>query len=154
MACHLFGAKPLSKPIMTSHQSHPKEQTSMEYHWNKPIFIDKIALILSNFFTFLSRGRWVTDWTIISNVFYGDHQWILLEKCLLKVQPSFALLTSESTEPGIILCMCPAIEKRRYSVTPSLIGWAHTLNDPYRVKWMRYQVVYQLQNCLLIFCKQ
>ena len=31
---------------------------------------------------------------------------------------------------GIILCMCPANERWRYSVTPSLIGWAHAQNDP------------------------
>ena len=30
---------------------------------------------------------------------------------------------------GIILCMCQASERRCYSVTPSLIGWAHTRND-------------------------
>ena len=30
---------------------------------------------------------------------------------------------------GIILCMRPANEIRRYSVTPSLIGWAHTQYD-------------------------
>ena len=30
---------------------------------------------------------------------------------------------------GIIVCMRPANERRRYSVTPSLIGWAHTHND-------------------------
>ena len=29
-----------------------------------------------------------------------------------------------------ILCMCPANERWRYSVTPSLIGWAYTQNDP------------------------
>ena len=32
--------------------------------------------------------------------------------------------------PGIILCMLPSNERRRYSVTPSFIGWAHTQNDP------------------------
>ena len=31
--------------------------------------------------------------------------------------------------PGIILSMCPANERWRYTVTPSLIGWAHTQND-------------------------
>ena len=33
---------------------------------------------------------------------------------------------------GIIVCMCPANERRcyRYSVKPSLIGQAHTQNDP------------------------
>ena len=34
-------------------------------------------------------------------------------------------------EPGIILCMHPANERWRYSVTPSLIGWAHILNYPW-----------------------
>ena len=32
---------------------------------------------------------------------------------------------------GIILCMPPANERWRYSVTPSLIGWVHTQNDPF-----------------------
>ena len=30
---------------------------------------------------------------------------------------------------GIILCMQPANERRRYNVTSSLIGWVHTQND-------------------------
>ena len=33
--------------------------------------------------------------------------------------------------PGLILCMCPANERRRYTVTPSLIGWAQTQNNPW-----------------------
>ena len=33
-------------------------------------------------------------------------------------------------DAGIILCMHPANERRRYDVTSSLIGWAHTQNDP------------------------
>ena len=28
--------------------------------------------------------------------------------------------------PGLILGLCPANERRRYKVTPSLIGWAQT----------------------------
>ena len=31
---------------------------------------------------------------------------------------------------GIILCVHPANERRRYNVTSSLIGWAHTQNTP------------------------
>ena len=31
---------------------------------------------------------------------------------------------------GIILWMRPVTERRRYIVTPSLIGWVHTQNDP------------------------
>ena len=51
-----------------------------------------------------------------------------------------AILTSETTLlltrdvsytcPGMILCMRPANERRRYNVTSSLIGWAHALNGP------------------------
>ena len=33
--------------------------------------------------------------------------------------------------PGIILCMGPANERWCYTVTPSLIGWAYTQNDPW-----------------------
>ena len=32
---------------------------------------------------------------------------------------------------GIILFMRPNNDRRRYSVTPSLIGWAHTQYDPF-----------------------
>ena len=34
------------------------------------------------------------------------------------------------TYTGIILCMRPANGRRRYNVTSSLIGWAHTQKDP------------------------
>ena len=37
---------------------------------------------------------------------------------------------------GTILCMCPANERWRYSVTPSLIGWAHTQNG--LMTWVEY----------------
>ena len=38
------GDKPVSKPMMTSHQSHPKEQTSMKRYRNWQFLIDEIAL--------------------------------------------------------------------------------------------------------------
>ena len=31
---------------------------------------------------------------------------------------------------GVILCMHPANKRRRYYVMSSVIGWAHTQNDP------------------------
>ena len=37
-----------------------------------------------------------------------------------------------SWRPGIILCMRPANERRCYIVTSSLIGWAHSQNDPWK----------------------
>ena len=39
-------------------------------------------------------------------------------------------ISNETHHAGIILCMRPANERRRYIVTSSLIGWAHTQNDP------------------------
>ena len=39
-------------------------------------------------------------------------------------------ICSLSAISGIILCMCPANERWRYTVKPSLIGWAHPQNDP------------------------
>ena len=33
-------------------------------------------------------------------------------------------------DPGLILCMRPDNGRRRYIVTSSLIGWAHTQNEP------------------------
>ena len=47
------------------------------------------------------------------------------------------------------LCMCPANERRRYIVRSSLIGWAHTQNDP--CIWVRSW------NCVCLvtwFCYQ
>ena len=39
------------------------------------------------------------------------------------------ILKKKSSHTGIIFCMRPANERRRYIVTSSLIGWAHTQND-------------------------
>ena len=38
--------------------------------------------------------------------------------------------TSVMTSTGLILGLCPANERRRYKVVPSLIGWAQTYNQP------------------------
>ena len=46
---------------------------------------------------------------------------------------------------GIILRMRPANERWCYSVTPSLIGWMHTQNDP-RV-WGSNQYCFMNKNC-------
>ena len=41
------------------------------------------------------------------------------------------LRTNFSTVLGLILGLCPTNERRRYNVTPSLIGWAQTKNQSY-----------------------
>ena len=42
----------------------------------------------------------------------------------------FKLRTKRTTLPEILLWMHPANERRRYNVTSSLIGWAHSQNAP------------------------
>ena len=37
----------------------------------------------------------------------------------------------------LILGLCPANERRHYKVTPSLIGWAQTYNQPCIMLWLR-----------------
>ena len=53
---------------------------------------------------------------------------------IVMMPTSLSLLASHvvvmNTVPGIILWMRPANERRRYNVTSSLIGWAHSQNDP------------------------
>ena len=47
---------------------------------------------------------------------------------IIKANNNFMMIIG----PGIILCMRPANESRRYNVTSSLICWLHTENDPCR----------------------
>ena len=58
---------------------------------------------------------------------------------------------------GIILCMCPANERRRYNVT-SLIGWVHTQNDlwPCRMTtpYWGNSTFQGIMNLLIIFSKK
>ena len=50
----------------------------------------------------------------------------------------YAITTITVTQAlGIILCMHPANERWRYSVTPSLIGCVHKQNDP----WGTYKIL-------------
>ena len=51
--------------------------------------------------------------------------------------------------PGIILSMGSANERRRYYVTPSLIGWTHTQNDPC-IQMRLYWNVF-VSTCLFIW---
>ena len=50
-----------------------------------------------------------------------------IESALILASMSVCLPTAD---PGIILCMHPANERRRYNVMSSLIGWVPAQNDP------------------------
>ena len=65
-----------------------------------------------------------------------EHCAYILVCIYLLIETSISMCTciviglNQHTWSGIILCGRPANERRRYNVTPSLIGWAHTQNDP------------------------
>ena len=44
---------------------------------------------------------------------------------------NLVLLIDPPDYSGIIMCMRPVKERRHYTVTSSLIGWAHTQKDPW-----------------------
>ena len=54
-------------------------------------------------------------------------------------------ITACNRYTGIILCMRPASERRRYNVTSSLIGWAHSQNDP----WIQWSLARKLVYVML-----
>ena len=41
-----------------------------------------------------------------------------------------------------ILCMHPANERQRYNVRSSLLGWAHTQNDPWEFMLTTYYIIF------------
>ena len=62
MACRLFSAKPLSKPMLDYCQLHPYEQTSVKiFNQNTKCSIHQNAFenTFCEMVAFLSRGRWV-----------------------------------------------------------------------------------------------
>ena len=42
---------------------------------------------------------------------------------------------------GVILGLRPANERRRYKVTPSLIGWAQTKNQPFIIRLKKMDTI-------------
>ena len=55
--------------------------------------------------------------------------------------------------PGIILCMCPANERWRYSVTQFLIDWAHKQIVPCDTwQWMATSYKHILRSVGFLFC--
>ena len=60
--------------------------------------------------------------------------WTLLSKCIMGWWHFTSLpiqLDFSSAVAGIMWCMRQANARWHYNVTPSLIGWLHTENDPY-----------------------
>ena len=56
---------------------------------------------------------------------------VVMYLSLLPIAFRLTSLVLGQSYAGIILCMCPANERRCYIVTSSPVGWAHTQNDPW-----------------------
>ena len=68
MACRMFGTNAISKPMLTYHQSQPKEQTSIKNYRHQPTFNDDLMLSFCNLPPFCPGGRWahtgrLSQWT-------------------------------------------------------------------------------------------
>ena len=55
--------------------------------------------------------------------------------------------------PEIIQCQCPVNERRHYSVTPFLIGWAHTQNDPWITEFHDEEIKDEYRAIFKKYCK-
>ena len=73
---------------------------------------------------------------IVSCVICNKLQWTLNQSTKFSVNKMHFRMVSAKWQPfwpdltGIILCICPANERRCYNVTSSVIGWAHSQNNP------------------------
>ena len=84
--------------------------------------------------------------------------------CIVSRPPNYlcSSIILVSTFAGIILWMHPANERRRYIVTPSLIGWAHKQNDlcilhgenPVRSRWPFWEMSIEIHHfeCIPRIC--
>ena len=72
----------------------------------------------------------------------------------------FQVFVIQNLPPGIIICMRPANERRRYNVTSPLIGWAHSQNNPcdshsisQSVVWPNIPCPYKIKSCEYSLCE-
>ena len=110
--------------------------TTIQTHWDLNKMADILQMIFSDalcwmkIIIFSLRFHWglfLRVWLIIKHcrLFAPSHY---LSQRWLSSWVKVAV--ASKTSPGIILCMHTANERWCYSVTPSLIGLAHTQNDP------------------------
>ena len=83
---------------------------------------------------------------IISDVEYTSI--FCFTKCLPDILSSQirSILSRKKENPGLILGLRPANERRRYKVTPSLMGWAQTKNQPWKSECYHLLPTYSLYH--------
>ena len=89
----------------------PSPEPMLTYIW-----LDNLGTSFSEILIKIHFVTWKCIWKVASK--------------MVNVLCQFQYVVPNMLTPGIILCMRPANERWRYNVTPSLIGWACTQNDP------------------------
>ena len=92
----------------------------------------------------MDRGEWFLHWHWGSGtVWFPQRQWNDCPSASEMIAPAPVKWLPQcqwsNQSPGIILYIRPANERRRYIVTPSPFGWAHTQNDPWEHRKNLYQ---------------
>ena len=103
------------------------------------IFMDFIAdIFLCPSYNTMTNGSIFIELILKSYTTYFSWLMPILNRlcgCSFRYPPALAnnicYLGGQQPYPGLILGLRSANERRRYTVTPSLIGWAQTLNQPW-----------------------
>ena len=119
MACRLFGAKPLSEPVLSHSQLDPQEQTSVKFESKHFIHENAYENIVCGMAAILSRERWI-------NFFV----WILKRNYILQVTPTSSLCLQlwHPQQPFGLLHSPSSDSLPRHSISSSQMGPKPTPN--------------------------
>ena len=95
----------------------PRQRILLWTGWLKVSAFPSTCLVDDIFVKYISATMWERYYFLNDN---ENNKGKNMTKCFLLAR-------------GVILCMRPANEKPRYSVTPTRFGWAHTQNDPWAI---------------------
>ena len=133
MACRLFSAKPLSKPILCYYQLNPQGQTAVKFE----------SKLKKTTFHSLKRHPGNGAHCVqgeVSKFSLRAH----LSACTVMTKLVILICTT-----GLVLGLRPANERCCYKVTPSIIGWVQTQSQDQSM-----DNITSLQMCSeLLLCK-
>ena len=119
---HLKATLPLAKRPLK-----PFNQWQWSFHSKAALHgLKGLTSLLTNgsaAFIWKLNCHWLKGFTkLLTGIWLYWYHWLPL------AAPTMA---GSSSSTGIILCMRPVNERRRYNITSSLIGWAHSQNGPW-----------------------
>ena len=125
-----IGDKPVPEPMLTRFPDALCGRHQGGMSWLAKVHITLISFVKLKKYWIHFSNCCVFHWHAhISQISIDHVDWLLTKRLI--------------SETGTILCMRPVNERWRYSVTLSLIGWAHTQNDHSPSAWYHtMQVLY------------